>query len=187
MSYLLSCDCGKHVSVTEGSAGAALKCECGRTISVPSLRQLRQLPREDELPSASSKVGFAPSESVESRATTQTANQVVDALYAFVATQMQNGVSGAEIQRQLIGKGLDAASANSIVCTLQEARKRLMRAAGRKNMIVGGLVCLVGLAVTVFTMQAAANAGGGRYVVAWGAVVFGAIQFFRGLTQTGKE
>ena len=29
--------------------------------------------------------------------------------------------------------------------------------------------------VTLVTYQAAANGGGGRYVVAWGAIVFGAI------------
>ena len=40
-----------------------------------------------------------------------------------------------------------------------------------------------GVVITALTYSAAVTAGGGRYVVAWGAVVFGAIQFFRGLTQ----
>jgi hypothetical protein len=45
------------------------------------------------------------------------------------------------------------------------------------------MCCFVGLVVTAWTYQSAANAGGGRYVVAWGAIVFGAIQLFRGLMQ----
>jgi hypothetical protein len=28
--------------------------------------------------------------------------------------------------------------------------------------------------------------GGGTYIVAWGAIIFGAIQFFRGLIQLNK-
>ena len=49
----------------------------------------------------------------------------------------------------------------------------------RRDMLVGGLWCLGGIAVTVLTYSAAS--GGGTYFVAWGAIVFGAIQFFRGL------
>ena len=37
------------------------------------------------------------------------------------------------------------------------------------------------------TYIAAAATGGGKYVVAWGAIVFGAIQFFRGLIQSGED
>lgn len=45
-------------------------------------------------------------------------------------------------------------------------------------MVVGGLVAVGGLAVTVIT--AAGASGGGRYVVAWGAILFGVIQCVRG-------
>ena len=50
-----------------------------------------------------------------------------------------------------------------------------------RNMLVGGLWCAGGIIVTGFTYAAASGRGGGSYVVAWGAIVFGAIQFFRGL------
>ncbi len=46
-------------------------------------------------------------------------------------------------------------------------------------MVFGALWCIGGIVVTVVTYSAAAS--GGTYVVAWGAIVFGAIQFFRGL------
>ena len=46
-------------------------------------------------------------------------------------------------------------------------------------MLYGGLWCGGGILVTVVTYCAAS--GGGTYVVAWGAIVFGAIRFFQGL------
>jgi hypothetical protein len=50
---------------------------------------------------------------------------------------------------------------------------------GLKSMAVGGLVCVIGLAVTIGT----ASAGGNKFVVAWGAILFGGLQFFWGLVQ----
>jgi hypothetical protein len=53
------------------------------------------------------------------------------------------------------------------------------RAKANRDMLVGGLWCVGGIIVTVVTLAAAS--GGGTYVVAWGAIIFGGIQFFRGL------
>ena len=50
---------------------------------------------------------------------------------------------------------------------------------GVGQMLIGGAICVVGLGVTVVT--AAGASGGGRYVVAWGAILVGAIQLIRGL------
>jgi hypothetical protein len=52
---------------------------------------------------------------------------------------------------------------------------------GSGQMVAGGLICLVGIVVTVGSYMAAS--GGGTYVVAWGAIVFGAIRFFKGLAE----
>ena len=51
---------------------------------------------------------------------------------------------------------------------------------GKRDMVVGGLWCFGGIAVTAIT-YASASEGGGRYVMAWGAIIFGGIQFIRGL------
>ncbi len=49
-------------------------------------------------------------------------------------------------------------------------------------MIIGGVVCLIGIAITAITYaNASSKEGGGTYIVWWGAIVFGAIDFFRGL------
>lgn len=47
---------------------------------------------------------------------------------------------------------------------------------GLVSMFLGALFCIGGIAITVVTMSAAE--GGGTYVVTWGAILFGAIQFF---------
>jgi hypothetical protein len=107
--------------------------------------------------------------------------ELVKKVYAFAADQMRKGVSVAQVEQNLQAHGLDAASAHTVVENLSSARSKALREHGRKNMIVGGLWCAGGTAVTVLTMQAAQ--GGGTYVVAWGAILFGAIQFFRGLSQ----
>ncbi|MCX6830010.1 MAG: hypothetical protein NT002_12135 [candidate division Zixibacteria bacterium] len=58
--------------------------------------------------------------------------------------------------------------------------------AGQKNMLVGALWCIGGIIVTVATYQAAVSRGGGTYFITWGAILFGAIQFFRGLIQASR-
>ena|SRR5215218_3951238 len=51
------------------------------------------------------------------------------------------------------------------------------------NIAIGAIVFLGGCAVTIGTLSA-----GGRYVVfAWGAILFGAIQFLYGLSQRGSD
>lgn len=47
-------------------------------------------------------------------------------------------------------------------------------------MLYGALWCIGGIVITVVTYSAAS--GGGTYVVAWGAIIFGFIQFVKGLS-----
>jgi hypothetical protein len=60
------------------------------------------------------------------------------------------------------------------------------RTLAQKRMIFGALWFMGGMLVTLFTyLTAASSPSGGTYVVAWGAIVFGALQFVRGLR--GKD
>ena len=101
-------------------------------------------------------------------------------VYRFAADQMRAGVPLSGVVAQLVAHGLDSRIAHDLVA---EARSRALREAGRRNMVFGALWCIGGFVVTAVTYQAAANVGGGPYVIAWGAILFGAIQFFRGLRQ----
>ena len=102
------------------------------------------------------------------------------------------GVAPLEIRDRLMDeRGLTEAEATDVVRTLnvvpdatasQEEHEYNFegqrRSEATKNMIVGGLWCVGGIAITAATYSSAD--GGGTYVVAWGAIIFGAIQFFRG-------
>jgi hypothetical protein len=56
-------------------------------------------------------------------------------------------------------------------------------AEGARNMLVGALWCIGGVVVTAATYSAVKESGG-TYIVAWGAILFGGIQFFRGVFQS---
>jgi hypothetical protein len=105
--------------------------------------------------------------------------QVVEAMYMFAAEQMKSGVAPHTITSMLVDKGLDRETAGVVVSNLTRMRSQARRDGATKNMIFGALWCVGGIVVTAVTYSAAMN--GGTYVVAWGAIVFGAIQFFRGL------
>jgi hypothetical protein len=55
----------------------------------------------------------------------------------------------------------------------------------KKNMLVGALWCVGGTIATI--VGASMASGGGTYLVFWGAIIFGAIQFFTGLGQYLKN
>ena len=63
----------------------------------------------------------------------------------------------------------------------------LVRAQGRRDVTVGGLVVVAGVLVTAVTYGAASQAGG-QYVIAHGAILFGALQLLRGIVRmrTGR-
>ena len=81
---------------------------------------------------------------------------------------------------------VDVQQAQSAASQLDKANEvEEARNDGPRNMLVGGLFCVGGILVTAITYSAAASSPtGGRYFVAWGAIIFGAIQFFKGLFHT---
>jgi len=57
-----------------------------------------------------------------------------------------------------------------------------------RDMVMGGCVCAFGLLITIMTVRAAASSPhGGRFIIAYGPAIFGAIQFFRGLSNVGGD
>jgi len=106
-----------------------------------------------------------------------TQNEVRQAVYQYAAELVKKGLPASQVESKLMAKGLDQASAAIVVKNLFAARSQ----AATKNMLYGALWCIGGIIVTAVTYSSAS--GGGRYVIAWGAIIFGAIQFLRGLWQ----
>src|SRR5579884_2844128 len=116
-----------------------------------------------------------------------TTEQVVEAVYRYAAQQLHAGVAPATVEKALVEQGLSAEAAGIVVQNTRDALANAKSSAGQKNMLYGALWCIGGIVVTVGTYGAAASSGGGSYVVAWGAIIFGAVQFFRGLAQSAGE
>lgn len=108
--------------------------------------------------------------------------EMVNRIYGFTADMLYTQKMGVDKTRSvLIEKGLRPEDADTVIDNLQNQYKQEKKEVGNKNMLYGSLWCIGGLLVTFLTYSAASD--GGTYVIAWGAVIFGAIQFFKGLYQ----
>lgn len=117
----------------------------------------------------------------------QNENDTDRAVYEFAASQVVSGKSKSQVEQALLEKGMDVESAKIVTSTVFRMHNDAMSDAGKKNMLYGLLWCVGGAIVTAVTYQMAASSpSGGRYVVAWGAIVFGAIQFLRGAAQAAR-
>jgi len=102
-------------------------------------------------------------------------------LAVYAAGLYKAGLSNPQIESKLMEKGLTALSVVEIMRDIAKQRAGATKEAGIRNMFLGGLVCVGGIVVTVVTYAAAM--GGGTFIVAWGAIIFGAGLFVRGLQQ----
>lgn len=99
--------------------------------------------------------------------------QTVDQIYEYCANLMVNeGKSAAEVRTILVNEGMDDANARVLVETLEAQIKEARRSRGQKDMLFGALWCIGGIIATT------ADIG----FIFWGAIVFGAFQFIRGVT-----
>jgi len=53
-----------------------------------------------------------------------------------------------------------------------------------RNIAIGGTLFAIGTLVTALTYSGAQGRGGGTYIIAWGAMLFGGLQLLIGLGQT---
>jgi hypothetical protein len=111
----------------------------------------------------------------------------VESDFALAAHQMNQGVSRTQVETSLTERGLSAETAATVANTVEQNRVEALRGRAQKSMTYGLLWCIGGIAVTAYTYRFAAGNGGGRYVIAWGAILFGGIQFLRGLAQLGQK
>ena len=99
---------------------------------------------------------------------------------SYAKDVLRQGMSPAAVEEVLRAQGFDAATASAIVNSADRSKNE-RRVAGRRHMISGAIICGVGITVTAITYSGAEHGGG--YVIFWGAIAFGALQFFRGLMQ----
>ncbi len=108
----------------------------------------------------------------------QETQNAMETLFNFAAEKMVAGQSNGQVIRDLIEIGVERKMAEDIVYQLDKVRRDANRKEGYKSMALGALIGIIGLVITIATM-----AGGGGGVIAYGAIIVGAIQFFRGVYQ----
>lgn len=98
----------------------------------------------------------------------------------FVTQQMVvNKVSSFDTMTMLGERGVETDTAFAAIEKVENNLKGVDRKAGRKDMLWGAFWFIGGLTVTLVTYSDASQ-GGGRYTVAYGAIIFGLIQLIRG-------
>jgi hypothetical protein len=110
---------------------------------------------------------------------TRTDEPDVQAIFDHAAGLVRAGKSRRAVREDLVSRGLDERSAELVTGRMFQLRTQARRQAGLGAMAQGALWCVGGLGVTAITFAMAS--GGGIYVVAYGAIIFGAVQFLRGL------
>ncbi|PZR40523.1 MAG: hypothetical protein DI538_03965 [Azospira oryzae] len=104
--------------------------------------------------------------------------QVVSEVYNYAANLMVNeGKSSAEAKEALMERGLSDNAAYTIVSGLEDQISSAKKERARKDMLYGALWCIGGTVATL------ANIG----FIFWGAILFGGIQFFKGLINYTQE
>jgi hypothetical protein len=94
-------------------------------------------------------------------------------MYNYAASlSVHGGRNSYEIKNALLERGLDEATADTIVSDIEQAIVDARKKRAQKDMLYGGLWCVGG---TVLTL---AHIG----FIFWGAIIFGAIQFFKGVS-----
>ena len=90
----------------------------------------------------------------------------------------QQTIDGTEVHPEGNGTGT---SQKQLLLALKGVARKARRKAGIRDILIGAAICSVGIVVTAATYHEAAANGGGEYVVAYGAILVGVVQFFRGL------
>lgn len=88
-----------------------------------------------------------------------------------------------EIEYQLMGMGATQQQAYEIITHLRNMQDDGKKAAGRKNILIGAGLLVLGLIITIGTYSAASSSGGGTYVISFGPIIFGVIRLIQGLVQ----
>ena len=101
-------------------------------------------------------------------------------LYKFAAIELAKKQSPQVVTRKLTDQGVTPAVANKIVTETEKVFKSARADKYKKRMTRGLLWTVVGIVLTCGTMAFASNMGG-KYILFYGAVIYGIIDFLVGL------
>jgi hypothetical protein len=110
---------------------------------------------------------------------------------AVARTLLEGGMTPDNVEQRLVERGVHRVAARVMVAEVATVPRPAADGAGPadyedgwRTVRYGALWIAGGLIVTMFTFAVAA--GGGSYVIAWGAMLYGAIQFVRGASRVAQ-
>ncbi|CAN5195288.1 hypothetical protein BH09BAC1_BH09BAC1_21950 [soil metagenome] len=95
------------------------------------------------------------------------------------------GYSRAQIHQALCNEGLDGWAATKLLDSIEPTLVKATTNDASRDMVIGGAWCVGGMVITLITYSM--SSGGGTYIVAWGAILFGAVQFINGFMASRKN
>lgn len=101
-------------------------------------------------------------------------------LFRFAAQELAKNQSPKTIVKKMIEQGVTPATADQIVIETQKALKKALAEKNRKRMTRGLIWTVAGIVLTCGTLAFASNLGG-RYILFYGAIIYGIIDFIAGL------
>jgi hypothetical protein len=104
-------------------------------------------------------------------------HEFTNSIWGYAYEEKILAKSNEEITSGLLEHGLNEEEAGSVVANIG-INARLLLQKSNKEMEKYGIILGIGIAVTIITFLLAEQRGG-TYIVAWGAVLFGGIRFFR--------
>jgi len=113
-------------------------------------------------------------------------------LTQYVAGQFRLGRKRSQIISALVKSGVPQAQASKIVEDVEGAIKKTKKSSrksrGRRQLIYGGVILAIGVAITGGTYVAAASgATGGYYLVSFGAILVGLLSIVRGAVNVARS
>ncbi len=110
--------------------------------------------------------------------------ELIEKNYRSIEKELAKGNSTETIARKLIKQGWPKESAVEIVNDIKNGIespewRQMMASKFKRHMVYGVLWAIGGIAVTIITYVTSSISG--VYLIAWGAILWGLIDFFRGL------
>ncbi len=104
---------------------------------------------------------------------TATAQLSLDEMQQYAANLYVGGKNSIEVKQALMERGLPENESAAIIEEFEQEITNARKGQAKKDMLYGALWCVGGLALTL------ADVG----FIFWGAILFGGIQFFKGVSR----
>jgi hypothetical protein len=125
--------------------------------------------------------GLTPAQQRE--AVSRAQQEALESLHDDAVSLALEGRSVAHIEANLKARGMDDVTAAAMAKRAWDMPTEQRKRAGRRNMISGATLCLVGILITAASYYVA---GGGPVMIVWALVLAGLLQFFRGVGQSTR-